>query len=133
MVEAMAGLEINRSLTETFIAMDPETITLVPIAELVEQPGGGHKKVAGPARPAQTFKMIYPAGDSGGTVTTNDGSVKKYDFILMGRHDAEIYVGDKWTDGKGNSWVVTGLVPYNGYERKATCTAYGEELAHGGD
>lgn len=133
MVEAQAGLQANRAMTDIFIKTDPESITLIPVAHLVEQPGGGHKKVPGPARPTQTFKMIYPAGDGGGTVTTADGSVKRYDFILLGRHDAEVYVGDKWTDGRGNSWVVTGLVPYNGYEVKATCTAYGEDLSHGGD
>lgn len=133
MVEAQAGLETNRLLTDVFIRMDPEFIVLIPIATHLEQPGGGHKKVAGPPRPAQTFKMIYPAGDSGGTVTTTDASLKKYDFILLGRHDAQVFIGDAWQDAKGNSWVVTGLAPYNGYEVKATCVAYGEDVSHGGD
>lgn len=46
--------------------------------------------------------------------------------MLLGAYDAQIGLYDVWTDTQGNSWQVTDLLPYNGYERRASVIKFGE-------
>ena len=115
--------EVMRNLTLQFIQNDPTDIQLTPHIR-TGQPGGGFKNIPQPKRRSQTFKLINQGSGSGKSVQ-GDGINTSNDMILLGLFDAKIAIGDTWTDPDGITWSVTGLIPRNGYEVKATVTAQG--------
>jgi hypothetical protein len=121
-------LALHRKGTEQFIAKDPTILTLTPTDE-VEEFGTKHF-VDQPDRPEQVFKVIWPGGDTGGKVATSEGETARYDFILVGKHDAEIEIGDHWVEGD-QIYVVESIAPYNGYEVKAGGSSHGTDPEHG--
>lgn len=121
-----------RRQTDWFIKDDPSAVVLVRKVR-VEQPGGGYLNGAPVSLPVQEFKLINQSGGTNGLKPGADGTNTSFAFILLGRHDADVAVGDTWTDtyGDGSKWTVTGILPANSYEVKATVTAYGEEVVGG--
>ena len=122
---------LMRRLTASFIANDPTDIVLTPnIKESTS--GGGYRMVAGPKRRSQQFKIISQGSDNGKRDLA-DGINTSFDFILLGKHDAIVHVNDTWVDniGGGTTWMVTGFIPSNGYEIKATVTAQGRQTIGG--
>lgn len=115
---------INRILTKLFIEQDPTVITLIPV-EMVDMASGGTKPVDKTPRAPQIFKMIWQGGNSTGINTTADGQNRQFDFIMVGEYDAEVEIGDHWTDGS-QEYYVDGLEPFNGYEIKAHVKSFGE-------
>lgn len=120
----------NRELTHWFIEQDPTTVTLIPQTK-VKTAGGAFNLVPGVARAPQIVKLIFPSGSSDGISSGQDGRVRKYDFILVGEWDAVVEIDDYFEDSQGNFWIITGLVPYNGYEVKATMISYGGHPTNG--
>lgn len=122
----------NRQLTHAFIMMDPTEIALVPV-ERVEAPSGGFTTEDLPPRPVQTFKLINQAGDASAITPGEGARARKYDFVLVGEWDATVRIDDFWEDpnAEDSFWVVTDLVPYNGYEVKARLTQSGDYPLHG--
>jgi hypothetical protein len=106
--------------TQDFINSDPSVITLVPTT--VTWHGGSKRESDLPARDPQTFKVIWPGGDQ--IVTTSQGSTYKLDFILVGMPDAQVAVGDHWSEGK-RRYRIFEIEPANGYEVKAKGTMIG--------
>ncbi len=126
-------LDINRNLTKWFIDCDPSTITLIPRVKTIK-PGGGSDYSNGTPRNPQQFKMIFQSGDSTGVVVSDSGEVKKYDFIILGKHDAQIEIGDIWYEGSGENrhkYIVVGFTPFNNYEIKAGVTSFGKRPGNG--
>jgi hypothetical protein len=126
-------LWVQRYNTAQFIDAEPVRIALTPRKEM-RTPAGGVETVELPARAAQTFKviMISPAGgfieqrnDAGG------GTERRADFILLGKWDAVVDVGDYWHDEYGQRWEVTSIIPYNGYEVRANVESYGRYPTNG--
>lgn len=129
------ALKALRKQTKWFIDDDPFIITLVPrVAE--NRPGGGVEMVAGTPRAPQTVKLVYTgsargvAGQEGVQVTT-DGRERRYDYVVVGMWDMVCEVGDYWTDLAGNRWEITGFIPNNEYERRATASAFGRQVEGG--
>lgn len=116
-------LQMSRRHTELFIADDPTTVELQPSTK-TRQPGGGYKYVLGAKRPPQDFKIIFQSGSADGIVESEADQARKYDFVIVGKYNAEIEINDVWEDVNGDKWIVTGFAPFNSYETKAMCVAF---------
>lgn len=116
-------LSIHRKGTERFINADPTTITLVPSTET----WSGGTKVYGSATPRQpqTFKVIW-SGSQDGIAVTSQGTTRRFDFILVGTHDAVVEIGDHWNLGDQH-FQVEWIAPDNGYEVKAGGSSHGSK------
>lgn len=125
-------LQANKEMTHWFIQSDPTVVSLVP-REQVKQPSGGFKWTDLPPKPPQTVKMIPQGGSLGGIVTAEDGTNRRYDFVMVGEWNANIHINDYFQDPhqKDVMWQITGMEPFNGYEVKARVSAYGRELPDG--
>lgn len=123
--------QVMRDLTAKFIANDPTEIQLTPVLK-VSTGDGGYRMAPGNKRRKQSFKIINQ-GSTNGKQVGADGTNTSFDFILLGHHDAIVEIGDTWVDniGDGTTWVVTGFIPGNGYEVKATVVAQGRRTIGG--
>lgn len=116
----MSDVEAQRRQTEAFIAMDPRTIVLTPMVEVVT-PGGGRAMEAGTPRAEQTFKLIPMTFDQRPTVTAG-GVERVIDYTLLGRWDAEGEVWDVFTlEGTAERYQVVAISDGHQYEKKFLC------------
>jgi hypothetical protein len=127
-----AELALHRKGTRDFISRDKTTLVLIPSNEVWVD--GTKEFVEQPPRPPQDFKVIWPGADTGGKVATSESETARYDFVLVGKHDALVAIGDHWTEGVGENqqtYVVEWVQPYNEYEVKAGGVSHGDTPAHG--
>ena len=108
-------LEAHRKNTEWFIAWNPYEVTLIPRTR--EKSGSGSRWVDGPPRVVQTMRLI-PQSETTLPVTTADGKVRQITHVLLGRWDADMAIGDHWTDTVGSTFEVVDMSTPNGYEVK---------------
>jgi len=89
----------------------------------VDKPGGGRDfTVVG--IPMQVFRLINQTISNGISYSPNDdGQVRRDDYVLIGRWDADIQPNDTWEDDSG-SWKVDGIIPNTGYETRAAVTLF---------
>lgn len=123
----------NRRLTSAFIATDPVPVQLIPRVK-VRTASGAYTWTDAAPRALQTFKLVFGGATGGGRaglVRTGDGVERMFAFILIGNHDAVVEIGDHWLDAEGQSWEIEEILPYNGYETKATVRSYGGDPQHG--
>lgn len=114
-----------RQGTLAFIAAKPVVLQLIPRA-LITASDNGKILADQTPRAAQTFRMI-PQVDGQPSQVDENGESNQYPFILLGAHDSIIAELDYWEDPIAEMrWQVSSLVHFNGYERKAMVTAYGE-------
>ena len=120
----MIPLDIQKDLTEAFIAQKPTSIVLTPRIR-VGDGAGGHTKVDGPPRSPQTFTLIEP-GDSGAQqpFASSDGSQYTLQFILIGAYDAVVAADDVFTLD-GFEYKIVEVMPFNGYEQRAVVIRHG--------
>lgn len=117
-------LAFHRNGTDRFIKADPTRIILTPRSEVMKNGTKSFKK--GRARAAQDFKIIW-AGDNGIVKPVGqDGGVRRFDFILVGRHDAEVEINDTWKV-EDQLFVVEYKFPFIGYEVKVGGVSHGSE------
>lgn len=109
-----AELTLHRQGTLDFINADPTWITLVPYVE--QKVNGTLRFAAGPPRIEQKFKLIW-AGENGIIRQTPNGS-RRFDFILVGQHDAIVDIADFWKIIH-QEFRIEYVFPSNGYEVKA--------------
>jgi len=114
-------LSIHKKGTERFIDADPTTITLIPSTETWS--GGTKTYGSGTARQPQDFKVIW-SGSQDGLVVKGEGTTRRFDFILVGRHDSTVEIGDHWSLDDQH-FQVEWVAPDNGYEVKAGGVSYG--------
>lgn len=112
--------DVQRSLTETFIAAKPVSIQLIPSAR-VKTSTGGWKWQDSAARTAQTFRLLPQTAPLGERVVSEDGHELRSDYVLLGAYDAIVVPGDHWV-GNGHVYRVLYLLPDNGYEVRAAVT-----------
>lgn len=126
------GIDILRKSTEAFIRDDWTEISLIPGRGVaVEQPGGGFDYNDAAPRTPQRFKVIASNGGGTGIQPSGDGeTIRKFDYVLVGRHGCVAEIGDYWTDG-ANSYRITAVLAENGYERKFGVESLGEEPNYG--
>lgn len=129
-----SSLAVNQELTRIFIADDPTVIEFITHTR-VKAPSGAYSLVSDPlmARGPLTVKFVFQGGTNDGITKTDDGAIRKYDFVVVAEHDADIRIDDVFFEaGKPlQKWVVKGLLPYNGYEVKAGIVSYGGDPGHG--
>lgn len=115
-------LSIHRKGTERFISSDPTAIVLTPS---VETWSAGTKVFSnGTARDSQTFKVIW-SGSQDGIVVKDGGTTRRFDFILVGKHDAQVEIGDHWSVGNQH-FQIEWVAPDNNYEVKAGGSSHGD-------
>ena len=116
-----------RKATDRIIKLDYRTIVLVPHAD-TKTPSGAVKKTAGIPRDAQTFS-ITPMDDQ--IVSTESGAkAQQWKYILVGRYNAIIEIGDSWEDGN-MTYEVVSIFPSNDYEKRCVVRAFGMEPNYG--
>ncbi|MFV8317031.1 hypothetical protein [Mycobacterium sp. 23] len=108
-----------------------QPIALTPAAGAVTvKPGGGKDYTPGAARPAQVFAKFKTSGLDGAEHSQTDrGTVRKFQFDLIGAYDAVISEGDTWEDdaAKYEVQVVDRTQPY---QVKATVTGFLKVAGH---
>lgn len=125
-----------RKATEIAIRINPRTIELVT-SRRVDKGGGVYDKENGSKRDAQTFSIepmisaTVSAGESTGEVSAISGAeVQRWSYYLVGRYDAEMAVGDTWTEGN-TTYRIVSINPKNDYEKRAVVTAFGPDPNYG--
>lgn len=127
----LADLETGllRYATASYIAERPTTISLKRRIK-VTKPGGGHDKPTIDLV-AQTFRLINQTATDGITYSANDdGAARRQSYILVGAYDADVHEDDTWVED-GIEYHVDGILPNNGFETRASVTAFAEEPTHG--
>lgn len=124
---------MQRDLTYWFIEQDPTDIVLVPRSRVRVQ-SGAYQWTDGASRPVQRVKFSY-GGNTGagrsGLVDTGDGRERMFSYILIGLYNLQIEIADRFTDPAGQKWEIEELLPYNGYEVKASVRSYGGDPQYG--
>jgi hypothetical protein len=120
MALSVVELSLHRKGTESFIAADTTTILLTSKAEVWA--GGTKTLSADTDREPQDFKVIWSGSD--GIVPHESGTTRRFDFILVGKYDAEVAIGDFW-DIEDQHNVIEYVYPFNGYEVKCGGKSYG--------
>lgn len=115
-------LALNRRMTKWFIDRDPSTIVLSSPNKV--QSGTAWRVSGKNDKDPQTVKIIWPGGD-GFVLTTPDGRTRRFDFIIVGEHDADIEIDDFFEFENGNKYTIEYLFPANGYEVKGGGSSHG--------
>lgn len=123
-----------RYTTNAYIADESVTVILQR-KSLIAKPGGGHDKVP-VALPPQTFRLINQTVSNGVSSSGSDGGQVRTDtYIIVASYNADIELDDSWEetapDGSLIQYRVDGLLPNNGYETRASVTAFAKEPQHG--
>lgn len=113
---------LHRSGTDAFVDAAATPIVLTPVSE--SWSGGSKSMSSGDDREVQDFRIIW--APSTGIVTTAAETTRKFDFVLVGRYDAEVAIGDFW-DVEEQHNVIEYIYPSNGYEVKCGGTSYGSK------
>lgn len=115
-VQRELELEVQRRNTEWFIAWKPYDVILIPRERV--KTGSGSKYIDGEPRVTQTMRLI-PQSETTPPLTTPDGQVRSVTHVLLGRWDADMEIGDHWTDTIGSTFEILDISTPNGYEMKA--------------
>lgn len=112
--------QINRRLTQRFIETAPVHLRLTPYERLADDQGSW-RFIKGEIRTTQKFRLIEGGSDNNAAtqVTNIDGLVREIEFVLLGEHDAEVTLYDRFT-WDGVEYEVTQIWPDNGYEKRAS-------------
>ena len=130
-MSALTDLRLSelRWNTNEYIKAKPTVITLQHSTS-TPKPGGGHDFTKSSRLP-QTFRLVRQGTFDGIEYSPNDeGMSRKFAYLIIGKHDAEVAVGDTWDDGDNNFKIDT-VEPYNGYEVRALVTGYELEPEYG--
>lgn len=100
---------VQRNLTEWFINANPIQLALIPEIK-ISTAAGAHKPGEDLARPVQTFRLVALSSQRV-PIQTDDGKERVHDFVLVGKYDAEIAVGDHWIDDLGSRHEVIMIEP----------------------
>lgn len=117
---------VQQKITRYFIEANPLKIVLVPQVSARTASGGVHK-TDGTPRAAQRLRLIdqsSAAGNSPGLSRTTDGAERKATHQLLGETGALMAVDDYWL-ADGGRYVITEMLPDNGYETRALVTFHG--------
>jgi hypothetical protein len=125
-VSTVAELRANRRVTTAFIDAHPIIVALNPVSRSRTASGG---EIIGqaPPRDEQTMRLVDQSsagGNNPGDVRASDGSQRKYSHQLVAAWNAEMAVGDWWTQD-GARYEVMEIMPFNGYERRGMVTRFG--------
>lgn len=93
-------LKVNRKQTAAFIAEDPVRLTLTHPATRTPDGAGGYTTTPGGPADPQDFRLII----QGGNVASRniDGAQIKPAYVMIGKHDADVKIGDTFTFNNRN-------------------------------
>lgn len=124
---AEGQLDLLIESTRWFIAQDPTSISLTP-STTSRGPGGGFIRTAGTPRTAAQVKLIGVEQDG---VSRGEGGVdRQFNYTIVGMPDLQISVDDTFTVD-GNKFIVTAILPKNGYEVKAKAIQFSKVPSDG--
>lgn len=125
-----------RKGTDVLLGIDSHDIVLIPHLR-VNKPGGVYDWEPQAARPSQKFgvepfqsTLTGITGTGGGLSGSEGATAHSWSYLLRGRYDAQVEIGDVWNYGE-TSYRVTSIQPYNEYERTAVVSAIGKDPAYG--
>lgn len=126
-----------RKGTNLAIKIDSHPIVLTPHQRTRKQ-GGAYDWEPQPPRPVQQL-AVEPVGatlsgitGTGGGVQATDGAtMHKWDYELVGPYDAQMEIGDTWTDDTGTIYRIVAIKPTNSYERRGVVSAIGKAPSYG--
>lgn len=121
-VNRVGELALHRKNTEWFIAWNPYEVILIP--RIRQKTGSGSKFIDGSPRLTQTMRLI-PQSETTQPLATDEGIERLITHVLLGRWDADMAVGDHWTDMAGIRFEIINISTPNGYETKALIEAHG--------
>ena len=113
-------LRMQRRATENFIAADLSVINLS--YKTVSEVAGTKSYSTGGLRGDQPFKIIWSGSD--GILKDAPDGARRFDFVLLGKYDATVAIGDFWKVGN-QEFRITFIYPSNGYEVKAGGLSHG--------
>ena len=115
-------LKLHRIGTKRFIDSDPSEVILTPRTPQIV--AGTKRFVDGVPRAKQRFKIVW-AGDNGIVrIPGQEGGVRRFDFIIVGEHDAIVDINDFWKVGN-QEFTIEYVFPSLGYEVKAGGVSHG--------
>lgn len=122
-----------RKATDLIIKVNPRSVTLTPHSR-VDKGGGLYDVEEQRPRATQTFS-IEPAAPGSVDVSSEVASLgganaPRWAYVLIGRHDAVVEVGDTWQEGE-TLYRVVSLSPKNDYEKRAVVVAFGKDPNYG--
>lgn len=119
-------LWVLRQQTQYLIEANPIEIALIPSdLPAAELPDGGFDYSNAVPRAIQVFRLVDVNADFDGIVPTDDGEVKKFNYILIGVHNAIVQIGDHWEYNE-SIYEVTAILVNNDYEVKAGVISFGK-------
>jgi hypothetical protein len=114
-----AILSAARQAIEVLLRFKGSDVVLTPKnGTVVAKPGGGRDFVPAEPRPVQRIALSKVGADNYGAAGTDDGQYVTRSYVLTGRHDMQIAVGDFWEDAEANYTVDT-LDQTNGFKTSA--------------
>lgn len=121
MARSAAELLVQKANTNAFIAVDPVDISLTRQPRTANG-AGGYRLGAPAAVASQRFRLVRQ-GNKGetGERTLLDGTVVQVTHHLIGKFDADVQVGDRFSFEERNYEVVQ-VHSVGGYEVKAEVT-----------
>ncbi len=124
-----AHLDFLTKSTKWFIDQDPTTITLTPVStDSVRLPGGGFQAVPGTPRAPAQVKLI--GVEQEGISQGEGGKDRRFDYTIVGMPDLVIKINDTFFVS-GRKFIVTAVLPINGYEVKAKAIQFSKEPTDG--
>lgn len=122
-----AELAVNRLNTNAFIAGNPMAVELIP--RVMHRSGSGSRWEEKDPRPLQIGRLINQTTAQGatGVERADDAHQRKDQFQLLLPYDGQVEIHDFWVDADGIRYEVSGILPSNGYERRAAVTRFGQE------
>jgi hypothetical protein len=99
-----------RAAVSELLELRGQPITLIPgTGTVTEKPSGGKDYGPGAPRDPQIFALFqvssaatgrYGRGfDATTSASADSGTVRKFQYSLIGAHDAVVQIGDSWEDG----------------------------------
>lgn len=129
-VRSLRALPALRRAVEKYIEVDHMVITLQPLPKTTK-PGGIYDVSTVAKREPQKF--VLKAYNIYGYNTLADigssDNLRRY-FQMTGVWDAEVEIGDSWSDG-GTNYRVVSILPKNDYETQALVVAFGADPNYG--
>lgn len=118
-------LNAAKQAIEVMLRLKGIDIELIPVkGSPVAKPGGGHDFVPPVNRDPQKFALSKTSGFDGLEYSPNDeGLNRKRAYVLTGRSDAEIAVGDTFSDDEADYTVDT-VDATSGFKTQATVTGF---------
>lgn len=113
-------LDMQRNMTQWFIAAKPSTLVLTPRKRVRHTDGSWVRQAENPRLP-QIMRVIEQAEPA--VIVQEDGTQRKATYVLLGLWDALVSVGDTFVYA-GDPIEVVKLNTDNGYEQRAFCDRY---------